>query len=135
MARSTECHKVFFVVCPTFAYISGVVDKRCRGHPSFLDAQLTEGMLRQILLTDFPPLVAIALFRIRISFVALVSSCSEFCVLITVSPISEPWTARMGTWSLRFVWHDLSLGHKKNQEVSLALRCRFPLYCPKQPEL
>ena len=92
------------------------MDERCLGQLSLPPTQLTEGMHIKELFANLAPLVVIALSRLRTSLIAFVVFCGKLLMFLTVPSVGEAWAAGMGTGSLGFVWHVLSLGMKKARE-------------------
>lgn len=73
--------------------------------PSVLLAQLTHGVLLYISVPNPLPHTPIATAGLRISVVLFVPLSLLLGVFLTEPPVGKPWTAGVGTGSLRFAWH------------------------------
>ena len=84
VAGLTKAHKVVTCVSAAFGNGQNVVNFLYRGQPAFLKAQLAEGMLCRIAVTDAFPCSAVLLIDIRGAFVSVVAVAFRFCMLLTV---------------------------------------------------
>lgn len=73
--------------------------------PSVLLAQLTHRVLLYIGVPNPLPHTPITTAGLRISVVLLVPLCLLLGVFLTKPSVGKPWTAGVGTGSLRFAWH------------------------------
>ena len=77
----------------------------CRYKPSVLLAQLTHRVLLYISVPYPLPHTSVATAGLRISVVLFVPLSLLLGVFLTEPSVGKPWTAGVGTGSLRFAWH------------------------------
>ena len=120
VAGLTETHEVVPCVSAAFGNRQNVVNLLHRSQTTFLEAHLTEGMLRRIAVTDAFPRSAVLAVDIEAALVFVVLAAFLHTVLFTKLSFTEVGTSGVGAgseWSLghRFT----SLGHEKNPTGSL----------------
>ena len=92
-----------------------VVNFLYRSQPTFLEAHLTEGMLRRIAVTDAFPRSAVLAVDIGAALVFVVFAALLHTVLFTKLSLTEVGAAGMRAWSEWSLGHLLtSFGHKKS---------------------
>ena len=120
MARLTQAHKV--VPCMSAAFGNGqdVVNFLYRSQSTFLEAHLTEGMLRCISVPDAFPRSAVLLIDVCAALVFVVLSAFLHTVLFTKLSFTEVGAAGMRAGSEWSLGHLLtSFGHKKSPTALL----------------
>ena len=118
VAGLTQAHEV--VPCMSAAFGNGqdVVNFLHRGQPAFLEAHLTEGMLRRIAVTDAFPCSAVLAIDIGTALVFIVFSAFLRAVLFTTLSFTEVGAAGMRAGSQRFLRHRFtSLGIRKAHKI------------------
>ena len=111
----TETHEVVPCVSAAFGNGQNVVNFLYRGQPTFLEAHLTERMLRRIAVTDAFPCSAVLAVDISAALVFVVLSAFLHTVLFTELSVTQVGAAGMGAgpeWSLGHLL--TSSGHKKS---------------------
>ena len=130
VAGLTQAHEV--VPCMSAAFGNGqdVVNFLHRGQPAFLEAHLTEGMLRRIAVTDAFPRSAVLAVDVGASLVFVVLAALLYTVLLTELSITEIGTAGVRAGAQRFSGHLLtSRGHKKrHRRISPAMALSLMLF-------
>ena len=120
VAGLTETHKVVPCVSAAFGNGQDVVNFLYRSQPTFLEAHLTEGMLRCISVPDAFPRSAVLFIDVCAALVFVVLSAFLHTVLFTKLSFTEVGTAgvRAGSeWSLGHLL--TSLRHEKSPTGSL----------------
>lgn len=120
VAGLTETHKVVPCVSAAFGNGQDVVNFLYRSQSTFLEAHLTEGMLRRIAVTDAFPCSAVLAVNIGAALVFVVLAAFLHTVLFTKLSFTEVGTAgvRAGSeWSLGHLL--TSLRHEKSPTGSL----------------
>ena len=115
VAGLTETHKVVPCVSAAFGNGQDVVNFLYRSQSTFLEAHLTEGMLRCISVPDAFPRSAVLFIDVCAALVFVVLSAFLHTVLFTKLSFTEVGTAgvRAGSeWSLGHLL--TSFGHKKS---------------------
>ena len=130
VAGLTQAHEV--VPCMSAAFGNGqdVVNFLHRGQPAFLEAHLTEGMLRRIAVTDAFPRSAVLAVDVGASLVFVIFAALLYTVLLTELSITEIGTAGVRAGAQRFSGHLLtSRGHKKrHRRISPAMALSLMLF-------
>ena len=83
VAGLTETHKVVPCVSAAFGNGQNVVNFLYRGQPTFLEAHLTEGMLRRVSVTDAFPCSAVLAVDIGAALVFVIPAAFFHTVLFT----------------------------------------------------
>lgn len=73
--------------------------------PAFLEAHLTQGMLRSVAVAYALPGASVFLVYVRRAFVFVVLLPFRFAVSITVLSVCKVGASGVGTRSLWFAWH------------------------------
>jgi hypothetical protein len=115
VAGLAEAHEVVSCVSAAFGNGQDVVNFLYRGQPTFLEAHLTEGMLRRIAVTDAFPRSAVLAVDIGAALVFVVLAAFLHTVLFTKLSFTEVGAAGMRAGSEWSLGHLLtSFGHKKS---------------------
>ena len=115
MAGLTKAHEVVPCVSAAFGNRQNVVNFLYRSQPTFLEAHLTEGMLRRIAVTDAFPCSAVLAVNIGAALVFVVLAAFLHTVLFTKLSFTEVGAAGMRAGSEWSLGHLLtSFGHKKS---------------------
>lgn len=115
VAGLTKAHKVVPCVSAAFGNGQNVVNFLYRGQPAFLKAQLAEGMLCRIAVTDAFPCSAVLAVNIGAALVLVVPAAFLHTVLFTKLSFTEVGAAGMRAGSEWSLGHLLtSFGHKKS---------------------
>lgn len=118
VAGLTEAHQVVPCVSAAFGNGQDVVNFLYRSQPTFLEAHLTEGMLRRIAVTDAFPCSAVLAIDIGTALVFIVFSAFLRAVLFTKLSFTEVGAAGMRAGSQRFLRHRFtSLGIRKAHKI------------------
>ena len=130
VAGLTQAHEV--VPCMSAAFGNGqdVVNFLHRGQPAFLEAHLTEGMLRCVSVPDALPRSAVLAVDVGASLVFVVLAALLYTVLLTELSITEIGTAGVRAGAQRFSGHLLtSRGHtKRHRRISPAMALSLMLF-------
>ena len=102
VTRLTQRNQIAPIVCATFTQRLFVVNLFSLHDNSTLKTQLTEGMLRSILVTDLLPCTTISFLRGFISAVLFIATVDLLLMLRTEPSISKIRTARITARSFRF---------------------------------
>ena len=114
VAGLTQAHQVVPCVSAAFGNGQDVVNFLYRSQPTFLEAHLTEGMLRRIAVTDAFPCSAVLAVNIGAALVFVVLAAFLRTVLFTKLSFTEVGAAGMRAGSQRFLRHRFtSLGIRK----------------------
>lgn len=114
VAGLTETHEVVPCVSAAFGNGQDVVNFLHWSQPTFLEAHLTEGMLRRIAVTDAFPRSAILAVDIGAALVFVVLAALLHTVLFAKLSFTEVGAAGMRAGSQRFLRHRFtSLGMRK----------------------
>ena len=105
VAGLTKAHKVVPCVSTAFGNGQNVVYFLYRSQPTFLEAHLTEGMLRRIAVTDAFPCSAVLAVNIGAALVFVVLAAFLRTVLFTKLSLTKVGTAGMRTRAQWFSWH------------------------------
>ena len=108
VAGLTETHEVVPCVSAAFGNGQDVVNFLHRSQPTFLEAHLTEGMLRRIAVTDAFPRSAILAVDIGAALVFVVPAAFLHTVLFTKLSFTEVGAAGMRAGSEWSFWHLLT---------------------------
>lgn len=81
------------------------MDLFSRHDNSTFKTQLTEGMLRSILVTDPLPCTTVSLLRRLISAVLLIVAVAQLLMLFTEPFVCQLRASGIRAWMLRFPWH------------------------------
>jgi hypothetical protein len=115
VAGLTETHQVVPCVCAAFGNGQDVVNFLYRSQPTFLEAHLTEGMLRRIAVPDAFPRSAVLFIDVCAALVFVIPAAFFHTVLFTELSFAEGGTAGMRAGSEWSLGHLLtSFGHKKS---------------------
>ena len=127
VAGLTEAHQVVPCVSAAFGNGQDVVNFLYRSQPTFLEAHLTEGMLRRIAVTDAFPCSAVLAVNIGAALVFVVLAAFLHTVLFTKLSFTEVGAAGMRTRAQWFSWHLFTSlgGIKKALEGLLPRRLVF----------
>ena len=120
VAGLTKAHEIVPCVSAAFGNGQDVVNFLYRSQPTFLEAHLTEGMLRRIAVTDAFPRSAVLAVDIGAALVFVVLAAFLHTVLLTKLSFTEVRAAgvRAGSeWSLGHLL--TSFGYKKSPTGSL----------------
>ena len=110
MTGMTKCHQVTVLGSSAFSQWLDVMDLLGLGQNPMLKAQLTEGMLRCIPVTNPLPCTAILALCIPVSAVSLIVTVHLALVLTAISAArrNKPATSRITARLLRFLRHPLT---------------------------
>lgn len=110
MTGMAKCHQVTVLGSPAFSQRLDVMDLLGLGQNTTLKAQLTEGMLRCIPITDPLPCTAILALCVPVSAVSLIVTVHLALVLAAISAArrNQPAASRIPTGLLRFLRHPLT---------------------------
>ena len=115
VAGLAKAHQVVPCVSAAFGNRQDMVNFLYRGQPAFLEAHLTEGMLRRISVPDAFPRSAVLAVDVGTSLIFIIFAALLYTVLLTELSITEIGTAGMGAGPEWSFWHLLtSFGHKKS---------------------
>ena len=115
MAGLTETHEVFPCMSAAFGNGQNVVNFLYRSQPAFLEAYLTERMLRCISVPDALPRSAVLAVDVGAALVFVVLAAFPHTVLLTKLSFTKIGAAGVGAGPERSFWHLLtSFGHKKS---------------------
>ena len=105
VAGLTQAHEV--VPCMSAAFGNGqdVVNFLHRGQPAFLEAHLTEGMLRRIAVTDAFPRSAVLTVDVGAALIFVIFAALLHTVLLTELSVTEVGTAGVRAGAQRFSGH------------------------------
>lgn len=118
VAGLTQAHEVVSCVSAAFGNGQDVVNFLYRSQPTFLEAHLTEGMLRRIAVTDAFPCSAVLAVDIGTALKLIIFAALLRAVLLTELPVTEVGTAWMRTRSQRFLRHRFSSNRVFFQKVA-----------------
>jgi uncharacterized membrane protein len=124
VAGLTQTHKVVPCVSTAFGNGHNVVNFLYRGQPTFLEAHLTEGMLRRIAVTDAFPCSAVLAVNIGAALVFVVLSTFLHTVWFTELSLTEVGTAGMRARTQRFLRHRFTSSRSKR----FVLKCMRNLF-------
>ena len=82
-----------------------VVNFLHRGQPAFLEAHLTEGMLRRLAVTDAFPRSAVLAVDVGTSLIFIIFAALLYTVLLTELSVTEIGTAGVRAGAQRFSGH------------------------------
>ena len=124
VAGLTKAHKVVPCVSAAFGNGQNVVNFLYRGQPAFLKAQLAEGMLCRIAVTDAFPCSAVLAVNIGAALVFVVLAAFLHTVLFTKLSFTEVGTAGMRARTQRFLRHRFTSSRSKR----FVLKCMRNLF-------
>ena len=114
MAGLAQTHEVLSCVSAALGNGQNVMNLLYRSQPTFLEAHLTEGMIRRIAVTDALPRSAVLAVDIGTALVFIVFAAFLRAVPLTELSVTEVGTARVRAGSQRFLRHRFtSLGTRK----------------------
>ena len=130
VAGLTQAHEVIPCMSAAFGNGQDVVNFLHRGQPVFLEAHLTEGMLRRISVPDAFPRSAVLAVDVGTSLIFITFAALLYTVLLTELSITEIGTAGVRAGAQRFSGHLLtSRGHKKrHRRISPAMALSLMLF-------
>ena len=105
VAGLTKAHEVVPCVGAAFGNGQDVVNFLHRGQPAFLEAHLTEGMLRRISVPDAFPRSAVLAVDVGTSLIFIIFAALLYTVLLTELSITEIGTAGVRAGAQRFSGH------------------------------
>jgi hypothetical protein len=105
VAGLTEAHQVVPCVSAAFGNGQDVVNFLYRSQPTFLEAHLTEGMLRRIAVTDAFPCSAVLAVNIGTALELVIFAAFLHTMLFTKLSFTEVGAAGMRTRAQWLSWH------------------------------
>lgn len=108
VAALAQAHEIVLGVGAAFRYRDNMVNFLHRCDPTFFEALFAQRVRRHISGADPVPCATILAGRVRRSLIPIVLLPCVLPVLLTVCSVSQVWTAGIGAWSLRFLWHAIT---------------------------
>ena len=108
MAALAQAHEIVLGVGAAFRYRDNMVNFLHRCDSTFFEALFAQRVRRHISGADPVPRTTILAGRVGRSLIPIVLLPRVLPVLIAVCSVSQVWTAGIGAWSLRFLWHAIT---------------------------
>lgn len=95
VAGLTQAHKVISCMSSAFGDRQDVMHLLHRSQPTFLEARLTERMLRSVAVTNALPCSAVLAVDIQAALEHIILAAFLRAVLLTVLSVTEVWTDKV----------------------------------------